>query len=228
MDSSIWDLMSSGGYAMWIIVAFSVIALGVAIERAVAQWQFTTKARVLGAAVAKCLGRGAVDEARSACDRSQSPLADIYVVGFNRAGKASTDKVVAATHRERQRVAQDLRVRLWILATVGATAPFVGLFGTVVGIMQAMSGFEGVEEVTFSMVAGPLSEALIVTAAGILVAVEAVIFYNYFNQRAGRIAVEMKLFTDEFLESLLDESVISKVKDGKVKGDDDGGGREAA
>ena len=47
MDTSIWDLMSHGGYAMWFIVAFSVIALAVAIERAVAQWQFTTRARSL-------------------------------------------------------------------------------------------------------------------------------------------------------------------------------------
>jgi biopolymer transport protein ExbB len=54
------------------------------------------------------------------------------------------------------------------------------------------------------MVSGPISEALIVTAAGILVAVEAVILFNFFSQRAGRIATEMKLLTDEFLELLLE------------------------
>jgi hypothetical protein len=59
--------------------------------------------------------------------------------------------------------------------------------------------------VKFSMVSGPISEALIVTAAGILVAVEAVILFNFFSQRANRIATEMKLLTDEFLELLLDQ-----------------------
>ena len=65
-----------------------------------------------------------------------------------------------------------------MLGTVGATAPFVGLFGTVVGIMTAMSGFKGDDEVKFAMISGPISEALIVTAVGILVAVEAVILFN--------------------------------------------------
>jgi biopolymer transport protein ExbB len=102
------------------------------------------------------------------------------------------------------RVNQDLRVRLWVLGTVGATAPFVGLFGTVVGIMKAMGGFRADEEVKFTTVSGPISEALIVTAVGIFVAVGAVILFNYFSQRASRIATEMKLLTDEFLELLLD------------------------
>jgi biopolymer transport protein ExbB len=203
MDSSIWELMSSGGYAMWAVVVFSVIALGVAIERAIAQWQFTARARALADTVARCLNRGALEEGKTACERSPSPLADVFLVGYARLG-GKPEHVAAAVHRERQRVATDLRSRQWMLATIGATAPFVGLFGTVVGMMGAMGKFKGVKEVTFSMVAGPLSEALVVTAAGILVAVEAVIFFNYFNQRAGRIGSEMKLLTDEFLELLLE------------------------
>jgi hypothetical protein len=91
-----------------------------------------------------------------------------------------------------------------VLGTVGATAPFVGLFGTVVGIMNAMGRFKGDEDVKFSMVSGPISEALIVTAVGIGVAVGAVILFNFFSQRASRIATEMRLLTDEFLELLLD------------------------
>ena len=110
---------------------------------------------------------------------------------------------MTAVHRERLRVNQDLRARLWMLGTIGATAPFVGLFGTVVGIMSAMGGFK-TDEVKFTMVSGPISEALVVTAAGILVAVESVILFNFFSQRASRIATEMKLLTDEFLELLLD------------------------
>src|SRR5688572_15314576 len=137
MDSSIWDLMSHGGYAMWLIVAFSVIALAVAIERAVAQWQFTTRARALADTVNRCLQRGAVNEGRSACERSPSPLADVFLVGYERLGRGKREHLAPAVHRERQRVNADLRSRLWILGTIGATAPFVGLFGTVLGIMKA-------------------------------------------------------------------------------------------
>jgi biopolymer transport protein ExbB/TolQ len=219
MEQSIWELMSHGGGAMWVVVAFSVIALAVAIERAITQWKFVTRARLLGDTVTRCLGRGALDDGRSACERSPSPIADVFLVGYERIGRAKPEHVVTAVHRERLRVNQDLRARLWMLGTIGATAPFVGLFGTVVGIMSAMGGFKGDESVKFSMVSGPISEALIVTAAGILVAVEAVILFNFFSQRANRIAIEMKLLTDEFLELLLEAPGDSRPR--KAKHDDD-------
>src|SRR3984885_2400064 len=240
MDQSIWELMSHGGGALWVVVAFSVIALAVAIERAIAQWKFVTRARALGDTVTRCLARGAVEEGRSACERSPSPVADIFLVGYERLGRAKPEHVATAVHRERLRVNQDLRARLWMLGTIGATSPFVGLFGTVVGIMSAMSGFKADEEVKFTMISGPISEALIVTAASILVAVEAVILFNFFSQRANRIATEMKLLNDEFLELLLDnpgDSQPTRAKKptdtettadkARAKGDGDGS-REAA
>jgi biopolymer transport protein ExbB/TolQ len=200
----IWDFLSLGYGAMGIVMAFSVTALAVAIERAIAQWKFVTRARSLGDTVTRCLARGAVDEGRSACERSPSPIADVFLVGYERLGRAKPEHVATAVHRERMRVNQDLRVRLWVLGTVGATSPFVGLFGTVVGIMNAMGRFKGDENVSFAMVSGPISEALVVTAVGIGVAVGAVVLFNFFSQRASRIATEMKLLTDEFLELLLD------------------------
>lgn len=233
MDSSIWDLMSHGGYAMGLIVVFSVMALAVAIERAVAQWQFTTRAQALADTVGRCISRGALSEGRSACERSPSPLADVFLVGYERLGRGKREHLGPAVHRERQRVGADLRSRLWILGTIGATAPFVGLFGTVLGIMKAMGGFKGDDQVKFAMVSKPISEALVVTAAGILVAVEAVILYNFFNQRAARIATEMKLLTDEFLELLSDvppesEAVGSGEPAAKSKRKDKDDGRAAA
>ena len=227
MDSSIWDHIQRGGIVMWIVIAFSIIAIGVAIERAIAQWQFTTRARALADTVGRCLNRGAFDEGRSACERSQSPLADVFLVGYAKVGRVKPEHVGTAVHRERQRVIQELKSRQWMLATIGATAPFVGLFGTVVGMMEAMKQFKGVQEVTFSMVAAPLSEALVVTAAGILVAVEAVILFNYFNQRAGRIGSEMKLLTDEFIELLLEHKGDKTDKTDRDKDVSDGS-RDAA
>src|SRR5262245_20505214 len=160
MDQSIFELMNHGGGAMWVVVSFSVIALAVGIERAIAQWKFVARARALGDTVTRCLARGALEEGRSACERSPSPIADVFLVGYERLGRAKPEHVVTAVHRERLRVNQDLRSRLWMLGTVGATSPFVGLFGTVVGIMHAMGSFKADEEVKFSMVSGPISQAL--------------------------------------------------------------------
>lgn len=220
MDSeSIWDLMGHGGGSMWVVVAFSVVALAVAIERAIAQWKFVTRARALSDTVTRCLARGAVEESRSACERSPSPIADVFLVGYERLGRARPEHVMTAVHRERARVNQDLRSRLWMLGTIGATAPFVGLFGTVVGIILAMGDLDPESTVKLGEVSGPISEALIVTAAGILVAVEAVILFNFFSQRANRIATELKLLTDEFLELLLDAPGDSQPSRGKRRDD---------
>jgi len=215
MEQSIWELLSHGAGAMWVVLAFSVVARTVAIERAFAQWKFVARARSLGEIVTRCLARGALEEGRSACERSPSPVADIFLVGYERLGRAKPEHVVTAVHRERLRVNQDLRARLWMLGTIGATAPFVGLFGTVVGIMSAMNDFKGDEEVKFTRISGPISQALIVTAAGILVAVAAVVMFNFFSQRAGRIANEMRLLTEEFLELLLDPPSDSQPRRGK-------------
>jgi biopolymer transport protein ExbB len=202
---SILNLMSHGGGAMWVVAAFSVVALAVGLERLIAQWKFVTRARMLGDAVTRGLSRGAIEESRSACERSPSPIADVFLVGYERLGRAKPEHVITAVHRERLRVNQDLRSRLWMLGTVGATAPFVGLFGTVVGIIVAMGDLDPEKTVKLGEISGPISSALIVTAAGILVAVEAVILFNFFSQRANRIATELKLLTDEFLELLLDQ-----------------------
>jgi biopolymer transport protein ExbB/TolQ len=215
------DIMNHGYGAMWAVVGFSVIAIAVAIERLIAQWRFVERARELSDNVGKALAKGATDDARSACERSPSPMADIYLVGLSRVGKSNPDHLGPAVQRERIRVATMLRTRLWMLGTIGATAPFVGLFGTVVGIMDAMGRFRGDETVKFAMISGPISEALIVTAAGILVAVEAVILFNYFSQRAGRIGAEMKLLSDEFVEQLVDMPASTKVSSKEDKKDKD-------
>ncbi len=199
------ELMNHGYGAMWVVLGFSIIAVGVGIERLIAQWKFVTRARLLGDTVTRCLSRGAVQESRSACERSPSPIADVFLVGYERLGRAKPEHVITAVHRERLRVNQDLRSRLWMLGTIGATAPFVGLFGTVAGIIEAMGDLDPEKTVKLGEIAGPISAALIVTAAGILVAVEAVILFNFFSQRATRIATELKLLTDEFLELLLDQ-----------------------
>jgi biopolymer transport protein ExbB len=249
MDKSFWEFMGAGGGAMWVVFGFSVIAFAVAIERAIAQWDFVARARSLSDTVRRCLGRGAIEEARSACERSPSPIADVFLVGYERLGRTTPEHVATAVHRERLRVNQDLRSRLWMLGTAGATAPFVGLFGTVVGIILAMRDMDPDKTVKLGEIAPPISAALIVTAAGIFVAVGAVIVFNYFSQRAARIAIELKLLTDEFLELLLDQPVDSqpsrkkrdaadsddkaeklepkKTETKRTKGDDDGD-REAA
>lgn len=202
MEFSFWKVLETGGWAMWVSLALSILAVAVAIERIVFMWKYVDRARSLSDTVVRCLGRGALAEARAACERSKSPLADVFLVGFERTGRTSATTLEGAVNRARMRITLDLKNRLWILATVGAIAAFVGLAGTVVGIMAAFRDIAKHGGGGFTVVAQGISEALITTAAGILVAIEGVVIYNYFNQRGARIAAEIKLLSEEFLEAL--------------------------
>jgi biopolymer transport protein ExbB len=214
MDMSIWKVIQIGGVAMWVIIGLSVLAVAVALERLAALYGFTMQARMLGDTVNRCLFRGAVAEGRAACERSRSPVADVFLVGFERMGRTSRENMENAVERARTRVTLDLKTRLWILGTIGATAPFIGLYGTVVGIMNAFKAISSQGGGGFSVVSQGISEALVTTAAGIAVGIVAVILYNALNQRIARIGVEIKLLVEEFLEAT------------KEKGED--GGRQAA
>jgi len=202
MKHSLREILEMAGGSMWVILAFSVIVFAVALDRAIAHWGFLRNAKALHETVARCLQKGALDEARSACERSKSPLADVFLIGYERNGRTKQDNVVSAVHRERVRMLAHLKSRTWLLGTIGATAPFVGLFGTVVGIIDGLGAIFESKKNDLAIVAGPLSEALYATAAGILVAVEAVLVFNYFNQRLAKLTLEMRLYCDEFLELL--------------------------
>jgi biopolymer transport protein ExbB len=100
------------------------------------------------------------------------------------AAKRGLERSVAIVHAEMKR-------GLSALATIGSTAPFVGLFGTVVGILNAFKGIEQQKATGLSAVAGGIAEALVTTAFGLLVAVPAVWAYNYFTNRVEAFDVEM-------------------------------------
>jgi biopolymer transport protein ExbB/TolQ len=195
-----------GGFTMAVIIACSIIALGVAIERVLALWGMSDSSKALGEAISRHLLRGDVASARTAAERSDTVAADIFLAGFERIDRARGQGLESAVDRQRAQVSLKLRRNLWILGTIGATAPFIGLFGTVAGIMRSFHDLgvdveAGGTGGTAAVMTG-ISEALIATAAGILVAVEAVVLYNYFQARLARVAVELKLLADEFVELL--------------------------
>jgi biopolymer transport protein TolQ len=100
--------------------------------------------------------------------------------------------------REVDRLEQSLE----FLATVGSTSPYVGLFGTVWGIMIAFQGLANVKEATIAMVAPGISEALIATAMGLFAAIPAVIAYNRYSNKVDRLNVRYETFAEEFSQVL--------------------------
>ncbi len=211
MDTSFLGILKAGSASMWIIAACSVMALAVAIERAIALWGFAGRARNLADAVTRAIYRGDLDDARAQCERSGSVAAEVFLAALVAAspragprGPAAPERIVAAVERERLQANLKLRRNLWILGTVGATAPFIGLFGTVVGIMHAFRQMALSGQGGFAVVAAGISEALVTTAGGIAVAIEAVVIYNFFNVHVGKLALQLRLLTEEFLEIVRD------------------------
>jgi len=197
-----------GGVTLALLLLASVVALGVAIERLIALWGVSERSRTLGETVHKHLLRGDVAAARTASERSDAVVADIFLAGFDRMERVRTNGggVESAVERERAQVGLKLRRNLWILATIGSITPFVGLFGTVAGIMRSFKDLgldveAGGTGGTATVMTG-ISEALVATAVGILVAVQAMVFYNYFQARLSRVIVELRLLGDEFVELL--------------------------
>jgi biopolymer transport protein ExbB len=211
VDQNLLQLVKSS-FSLWVIIACSVIAVAAAVERTIALWGFGDKARSLADAVGRALFRGDLDDGRAQCERSTSMAAEVFLAalvaltpkGGSLAGRPAAEpnaeRIMAAVERERQRVSLRMRRGLWILGTVGATAPFVGLFGTVVGIMNAFHDMAHTGQGGFAVVSAGISEALITTAAGIAVAVLAVVLFNVLNTHVQQLTLQLRLLTEEYLE----------------------------
>ncbi len=206
MLHNLTGVFKAGGFTLIVMLLCSILAVAVAIERAIHLWSFSDRMRSLSETVKRCLYRGARAEARTACERSKSPVAEVLLVGFERLGRGSAQVLAAAVDRERQRVALGLRGPLWILGTIGATTPFVGLFGTVVGIMSAFEAIGHTKQAGIEVVGPGIAEALISTAVGIGVAVVALMFFNFFQARLSRLNIELRLLVEEFVELLREQA----------------------
>jgi biopolymer transport protein ExbB len=202
------EMLKSGGPVMvatkLIILAGSVAAVIIGLERSFFLRGFATKARELHEQIVRALLRGEASIALHECDRSHVPTVALYRAAFDRANRQ--ERIADAVDRARREVIQALRAPLWVLGTLGAVMPFVGLFGTVVGILGSfrqigLSGQSG-----FAVVAPAISEALITTAGGIAVAVEAVILFNVFQARISKEAFDLTLRADELTEVVIDHA----------------------
>ncbi|TMA32694.1 MAG: MotA/TolQ/ExbB proton channel family protein [Deltaproteobacteria bacterium] len=206
--NEVLEVLTSGGSVMvvtkLIILAGSIAAVIIGIERALFLRGFAAKARELHEQVVRALLRGDAAIALHECDRSHVATAALYRAAFDRAQRP--DRVADAVDRARREVIQALRAPLWVLGTLGAVMPFVGLFGTVVGILGSFRQIGATGQSGFAVVAPAISEALITTAGGIAVAVEAVVLFNIFQARIAKEAFDMTLRSDELTEVVIDHA----------------------
>jgi biopolymer transport protein TolQ len=153
-------------------------------------------------------GKPLDDLYRRTQDRADHPMAKVFVAGMGEFGRGRTqatglapgaqeriDKVMRVTvDRELERVERQLPV----LATIGSAAPFIGLFGTVWGIMNSFQGIAATGDASLAVVAPGIAEALFATAIGLVAAIPAVIGYNRYSTAANAYATRLESFAGEF------------------------------
>jgi biopolymer transport protein ExbB/biopolymer transport protein TolQ len=197
-----------------ILIVMSMISFGVAIERIYTFAQARKQSKLYAPQVAKHLKEGRLKDAiaiSSSKSYRYSHLAKVVLAGlqeyqFQQESGASlsredlVDTVRRAIQRASALTANDLKKGVASLATIGATAPFVGLLGTVVGIINAFHGIASQGSGGLGAVSAGISEALVETALGLVVAIPAVWFYNYLSGRIEYFNVEMDNSSSELVD----------------------------
>ncbi|MEK7752797.1 MAG: MotA/TolQ/ExbB proton channel family protein [Acidobacteriota bacterium] len=206
-----------------ILFIMSAWSIGVMIDRLIAFNAAYKQSRLFAPAVAGALREGKLDEAIKIADRyKKSHLAKVVVAGLQefRAHQISSEisgETIEASKRALERaeaiVHAELKRGVSSLATTGSSAPFVGLFGTVVGIINAFRGISTEKSTGLGAVAGGIAEALVATAVGLFVAIPAVWMYNYFTNRVESFDVEMGNSSSELIDYFIKRS--QQIKAGK-------------
>ncbi len=186
---------SIGATVLWLLIALSVISLGIAIERFVYFTQRRIDATQLGRELVKRVAAKDLSGATTLLGgRSVEAAVMKEALPWIDRGTESVREVIEGTLREKKK---EYERGLLYLGTLGNNAPFVGLFGTVLGIVSAFKelGNAGASG-QMGNVMGGIAEALVATAVGILVAIPAVVAFNYFQKRAGEVEENVATLTN--------------------------------
>ena len=197
---------------LWILIGFSILAWGIILGKSYEQWRLKRQNQLFSQAfwsqtsLASAVSLAAME----------GPLARIAAAAFEALRETHEDRAprLAETGSRQDILERTLRLRiqkerhrveqgLTLLASIGSTAPFIGLFGTVWGIMHALKDISQAGSASLDIVAGPIGEALIATAIGIASAIPAVLAYNFFLRQIKLVEADFENFATDFLHLAL-------------------------
>ncbi len=185
------DLLVAGGWVMPLIVACSVVALSISIERHIALDRSKVAPPHLLATVWRDLKQGELNAQKLAQLRSNSPLGAILAAGIANRGQGR-DVMKESISEAASHVVHDLEKYLNSLGTVAAIAPLLGLLGTVVGMIDVFTQITTVGTGNANALAGGISETLLTTAAGLIVAIPALVMHRYYKGIIDTIVVDLE------------------------------------
>ncbi len=201
MFAGFWSFMQHGGWDMWLLLALSIAGLAVVIERLIFFASQHGDTKGLLRAIGQKIAANDIDGAIKVCRSQKGMLPRILEFGLLRGEKNRADITDALSIALMEHL-NSLERYLGIIGTIAVIAPFVGLFGTVLGIIRAFDDIALKGNSTPAVVAAGVSEALITTASGLIIAVIAVVFFNYFKTRIKAYNQEMIVAANQMAEML--------------------------
>ena len=200
---SVLSMIQRGALATYPLIFFSIVTVSIVFERLWSLRNVVSQSLQLAGGLCPRLEKGEFHEAlQTARERIATPAGRIFSDILARHSADSLEYLSDLTEEKRFEEIEALKGPLWILGTVGASAPFIGLFGTVVGIIKAFHSMALMGSGGFSVVAAGISEALVATGLGLAVAIISVIFYNYFQTRVERIEAALTIASNRVLDAI--------------------------
>lgn len=198
IENSWLDMVRQGGWVLYPLLLCSVVSVTVIVERWWALARDRRQGRRLQALLAESWSEHSAAEAVALCRRDTSPLGPVFFAVLT--GPAGdTDLQARIAQRRLSEAARRLRRFVWLLGTIGSLAPFIGLLGTVIGIVRAFENMAAVGSGGFAVVAAGIAEALIATAGGLLVGILSIFAYNALQVRIASLIAEWREGTEDLL-----------------------------
>jgi biopolymer transport protein ExbB len=207
------EFLVHGGWAMWIIAGCSIVAVGITFERWVTLRATEATSTKLLDKVGKAIKTGDVRGAIAVCEEVEGPVAETLSVGLRKMvllesiGKSPAQieqGIVEAMEEHGGHVVNYLERNLTFLATIASLAPILGMTGTVVGMIKAFGTVGSTGNMTPEAVAVGISEALLCTAGGLIVAAMTTVEYNYFTSRVNSLILQVQSAATEMVERLME------------------------
>ncbi len=222
MPENLQKLFDQGGPTLLAIAAVAAIGVGLFVERWLALRGIASRARAMDSRLRDLAGAGRISDVLAACNAASDGLNTVLTRGVEAAlRRAPRDAIFAEMSRDARRLLNRLRRGLGFLATLGTMSPFLGLFGTVLGIMQALKRIGETGASGLDVVASGVSEALVDTAAGILVAIVMVLLHQFLKGQVGHAVLEVQILVEDVADAFArldvrpaaDESVAAREAD---------------
>ncbi len=202
MEYSVIQLIFQAGYVIKVVIAilifFSVVSWTIIFHK----WRYLTKAEKETYKFRRIYNK--TQSPKDLLSPSKmlifSPLSNVFKFVYSEKIYAERDELKRMTRRYSTLEAEKLQSYLSFLATTGSATPYIGLFGTVWGIMTAFSGIGAAGSATLAVVAPGIAEALVATAIALATAIPAVIAYNYYLSRTNRMIIEAEDFSEELVD----------------------------